>query len=274
MRKTVGSGMVLLALSTMSTVYSAAAQNNKPQEPALRERLVDQLERTRERERWLEIQLERIDNGEEIDKAQFSRDRFESQPRREGDQPREIIESELLLVVDDLLGQDNESDRPSPFRDILKSEGVERTRLLRGLEPRLRKLVELRDRDPEKYEIHLQEMRAGMQIAKAARSLGVTMAESESEEEIEAAKQKLRAAISEAFDARAAMALHELAAVQDKLNDLTEEIANAETQRQDRIEMQFEAILRKVKDGGWAKRERNGERGPPDGGRPRRSGDD
>ena len=266
--------LLITTVCLLGSAVSVSAQDDKPSKAELRERLVDQLERTREREQWLEVQLKRFDSGELPEREAFERDQPDKHEPFGGGQPRQFSDEELLLVVKDLREQVGQPGEGGPFRDILASEGAERDRLLRRLAPRLGRLVELRERSPEQYKVHLNEMRAGMDIARAARNLGMLMAESDADESaIEDAKSDLREAISAGFDAKAAMARQELAEVQERLDSLKQEIADAEAEREERIEKQFTAIIKKIKDGGWMKRGRD--RRPREGdGRARRSGND
>ena len=267
-------GTATLSLLVMFGTTSINAQDADSAQPEAQRRLELQLEAIREREKWLLHQLERAKNGETIEEN----GPWGEPPRRGGPagdaQPRELREDEMLAVIRDFRAKNPESAEYSPFHDILDSDGPDRKRLLRRLEPRLRKLVDLRERSPEQYEARLLELSAGMQIAKAARELGMIIADADaSEADQDTASENLRAAISAAFDAKSAVAKQELADVQAKLDALTQEIADAEEQRQARIDRQFEAILSKIKAGGWMRTSPD-RRGPGREDRGRRSGND
>jgi len=222
------------------------AQGERPRRQESRENLrqdmQNQLERLRMRERWLTRQLEAMDRGESPEAEGNWRE-----PDRGGGviQPEE--RDRLLAVVRDLQADPELAGEPSPFAEALAKEGPERDRVLARIAPRLRTLVELRDSDPERYAATRTETIAGMRIFRAARLLGLAIRdEGSTDVQIEEARQGLRSAIAAGFDARAELMRYELRDAEERLAELRREIAEAESQRDQRIGEQFDRMLRRV----------------------------
>lgn len=241
--------LICLVASTLFAL-PAAAQNERPRPRPVREELrhdlEQQLERLRMRERWLERQIQAIDRGE-------TPERPDQADVAEPDQPRELTpedNAKFIAVLRDLHEDRELAGDESPFKRVLETDGPERDRLLRRLAPRLQRLVDLKDTDPERYEATKQEMVAGLKIARAARELSMTMRDKNATPESQAqAKDALRSAIAAGFDARAAMTRYELRDAQARLEDLTSEVAKAESERDQRISEQFERMLRRIETG-------------------------
>ena len=242
-------GMFAAALFAGPAMAQGERQRPRPTREELREDLKHQLERLQMRERWLKRQIEAIDRGETpeppMQRGPHEPDRHQTEPRIEND-------DEAYLAVLRDLQEDSEFNggKDSPFQRVLETDGPERERLIRRLAPRLQRLVDLKDRDPERYDATKQEMLAGLKIAKAARALSIAMQDSEStEEELAFARDDLRNAIALGFDARAAMTRYELRDAEQRLNELSAEVSKAESEREQRINEQYEHMLERIESG-------------------------
>lgn len=263
MRPIIMSLVLATPLLLSPTAIAQPGEDGPPDREHLRERLSAELERLRDRERWLLARLEDVDDETvEIDEQLRDRDQRGPGGRPPEDQPTEsVIDTDKLIsLLRDIHANDPKLEGDSPFRRILDRDTEERRRLLRHMAPKLRELAQLRESDPVKYEIRRDEMIAGMGIARAARRLGELMHDENADESsIEEARQSLRAAISRGFDAKASVARHELGEVREKLNSLSEEIESAESERSERIDRQYTAMLKRIE-----------EHAPPSEGEPRR----
>ena len=194
------------------------------------------------RERWLTRQIEAMDRGESP-----------VQPGPEGESPkpdRGLTAEErqkLMGVLRDLQSDPALSGGDSPFKHILESQGPESERLIARLAPRLRNLVEFKGTDEERYATARKEMVAGIQIARAARQYGLTARDQNASDEAKnQARRVLRAAIAAGFDARAEMMRYELRDAQERLDSLTQEIAEAESERDARIDEQLTNMVNRI----------------------------
>lgn len=243
---------LVVGLSFGSPVVSQPREGGEPDREKLRERLTAELERTRERERWLVAKLDSVDDDSvEID-PQFDRDRRGDPRGRPGGDPQPISETDtkrMISLLRDIHANDPNLDSDSPFRRVLDNDTEDRRRLLQRMAPKLRELLKLRDSNTEKYELRRDEMIAGFAIARAARLLGVAMRQEDpAQADIDEAKQNLRDAISRGFDAKAAVTKFELGEVEAKLEKLSTEIESAESERSERIEGHYQAMLRKIEE--------------------------
>lgn len=234
-------GCVAIAIASGASAQDEPGPRD-PDRAEARRHLQEQLDRIRERERWLTRQIESFDRGE----PESLREGEEPRHRPEwADSPEERLR--LLGVLRDLQSDPELAGIESPFRQVLETEGPERDRLLRRLAPRLQNLVELKGRDPERYEAGRREMVTGIKIARAARLMGQALSDPEaSKESIQQARGVLRATIADGFDARAANTRLEVLDVQAKLDSLNEEVARAEAERESRIDEQLEAFVKRI----------------------------
>ncbi|RNC81562.1 MAG: hypothetical protein ED559_07165 [Phycisphaera sp.] len=244
--------MVLLAGSSFGLpAISQPGERGAPDRERLRERLTEELERTREKERWLLAKLDSVDDDTGHVESLLGRDWGEPRGRPGADlQPMgEADTKRMVSLLRDIHANYPDLEANSPFRRVLDKDTEDRRRLLQRMAPKLRELLKLRDTNTEKYELRRDEMIAGFAIAKAARRLGVVMHQEEPDQsDIDYAKQALRDSISLGFDAKAAVARYELGEVQAKLEKLSTEIETAESERTERIEDYYEAMLRKIED--------------------------
>lgn len=250
--------IVALLLLTIGAAPSFAqpeeGPGREPDRSMMRERLEGELERLRAREAWVLRRLETIEQGQEVesdepDRRGNRRDAFrEGGPdrwsRQNGDQAlspeamREVIED--LREAADIQGD-------GMFMRFLERDTEESRRFLSRMEPRLRELHDLKRRDRALYGTKLRELGAGLEIGRAARHLGELIRTGEADEEaLQSARDALRHAIAQGFDAKAAATKQELAGVQAKLNELTEEIARAESEREAQIEARYQEMLRRM----------------------------
>lgn len=254
--------LILCLIAGVPLASPALAQDDRPRrQPVreeLREDLVQQLERLRMRERWLERQIEAMDRGEKPEPAPHG----EPDARR----PEKLSDEDkqrLLGVLRDLQSDPDLAGGETPFQRILETEGPERERLLVRLAPRLQRLIDLKDNDPERYDATRREMVAGIKIARAARQFGIAMRDPDATDEtMQQARRVLRAAIAEGFDARAEMMKFELKDAQDKLDSLTSEVSRAESERDRRIDEQLDRMSKRIEAGGEP-RGTGGEERPP-----------
>lgn len=246
--RSAGIRTALVGFVSLVLTSGAGAQDGpeprRPDRTEVRSHLQEQLDRLRERERWLTAQIEAMDRGEKPEGAEADEPRH-----RPGWSSTPEERRRLLAVLRDLQSDPELAEGESPFRQVLETEGPERDRLLMRLAPRLKNLAELRGGDPEMYEASRREMIAGIKIARAARMLGMALRNPESNEEsLRQARRVLRAAIADGFDARAATARLEVRSVQAKLDGLIEEVTRAEAERDSRIDEQLESFVARMKD--------------------------
>jgi len=243
--------MCIVVGSALATTASGQEErpHRQPSREELRQDMQQQLERLQMRERWLQRQIESIDRGDMPERPQPG----EGEPPHERDRGRELTaedQAKFIAVLRDIQSDRGNSGEDSPFARILEKEGPERDRILRKLAPRLQRLVDLKDTDPERYEATKDEMIAGLDIAHAARKLSLELRNPEaSEASTLEASNALREAIAKGFDARAAMTRYELQDVEQRLEVLTAEVSQAEAQRDERIEEQFQNMLRRIESG-------------------------
>lgn len=113
----------------------------------------------------------------------------------------------------------------SMFDELEKADPEEAGRKLREMFPRLRPLIEMRQRDPRQYEARLNELRSGREAMDSARRVvelerpGSGAAEAD----LAAARQALRAAVAAHIEARTEI----------RRLDLDRQIARAQTERQE-----------------------------------------
>jgi len=248
--------LLTLCAANVLFVSGAMAQNEPPRRQPdrahLRQDLQDQLERLRLRERWLTRQIDAMDRGEVPE---------QSGPEGEGPKPDRGVTPEerqkLMGVLRDLQSDPALAGGDSPFKHILEAQGPESERLIARLAPRLRNLVELKDADEERYAAARKEMVAGIQIARAARQFGLTARDPDvTDESLNQARRVLRAAIAAGFDARAEMMRYELRDAQERLDSLTQEITDAEFERDARIDEQLRNMVKRIESSdGWEDRE-------------------
>ncbi|GAB5495338.1 MAG: hypothetical protein Phyf2KO_04180 [Phycisphaerales bacterium] len=250
-RRALSGTLILLAgFGIASDAVSQHRDGGEPNREQLRERLTAELERTRERERWLMAKLESVnDNSIELG-PQLDRDRREENQGRPGQERlpmSEEVTKRMISLLRDIHAHDPSLEADSPFRRVLDNDTDDRRRLLQRMAPKLHELLKLRESNNEKYELRRDEMIAGFAIARAARRLGVAMHQDEvAPGDIESAKQALHDAISRGFDAKAAVTKYELGEVERKLEKLSHEIDSAENERAERIESHYEAMLLRI----------------------------
>lgn len=226
----------------------------EPDRSMMRERLEGELERLRAREAWVLRRLEAIEQGEEVESEEPERRGNRREGSRESgpdrwsrqDGNQSLSPESMREVIEDLRDSaDIQGD--GIFMRFLEQDTEESRRFLSRMEPRLRELHDLKRRDRALYATKLKELGAGLQIGRAARHLGELMNSGEAdEEELQSARDALRNAIAQGFDAKAAATKQELAGVQAKLNELTEEIALAESEREEQIETRYQEMLRRM----------------------------
>ena len=244
-----GFAVLLAGISFACSAFSQTGESGSPERERLRERLTQELERTREKERWLIAKLDGFDDDTVNIDSMPGRDRGEprGRPRAELQPMGEADTKRMISLLRDIHANDPDLEADSPFRRVLDNDTEDRRRLLQRMSPKLRELLKLRDTNSEKYELRRDEMIAGFAVARAARRLGVAMHQEEPDQsDIDAAKQSLLDAISMGFDAKAAVARHELGEVQIKLEKISTEIETAENERSERIQDYYEAMLRKI----------------------------
>lgn len=111
------------------------------------------------------------------------------------------------------------------FDELEKADPEEAGRKLREMFPRLRPLIELRQRDPKQYEARLNELRSGREAMDSARRV-VELEQPGSgaaEADLAAARQALRGAVAAHLEARTEI----------RRMDLDRQIARAQTERQE-----------------------------------------
>jgi hypothetical protein len=131
---------------------------------------------------------------------------------------------------------------------------------LRRILPRLMELRDLREHDPELFEASRRELRTGIDIMIAARE--VRDARGKPQAETDAAVQRLRAAIAEAFDAKRDGARLEITRLEAQLEQTRRRVAEAESNREGTIDEHLAKALRRL-----------GLEGPPGSGHDRPRGD-
>lgn len=250
--------LLALLLMSMGAVPSFAQPGDGPgREPdraTMRERLEDELERLREREAWVLRRLEAIEQGSAVASDEPDRRGNRRESFREGGPDRwsrqdggQALSPEAMREVIEDLREAADIQGDGIFMRFLERDTEESRRFLSRMEPKLRELHDLKRRDRALYGTKLKELGAGFEISRAARHLGELMRTGEAEEEeLQSAREALRNAIAQGFDAKAAAAKQELAGVQAKLNELTEEIARAESEREAQIEARYQEMLRRM----------------------------
>ena len=248
--------LALIAVPTLNAAAQGERPRPRPVREELRQDLEQQLQRLRMRERWLERQLDAIDRGEAPEPPEQGENRG---PDRQWEPSAEDNEK-YLAVLRDLQQDEKLAGEASPFAKVLETEGPERDRLLRRLAPRLQRLVDLKDTDPERYEATKREMIAGLQIARAARELSIAVRDADAtDEKIAQAQNALRDAIANGFDARAEMTRYEIRDAEERLEQLNGEVSRAEAEREQRITEQLDRMVERIRSGADA-----GEPGGPD----------
>ncbi len=111
---------------------------------------------------------------------------------------------------------------------------------------RLRELVELRERDPEGFEIRRVEMRAGLEVLRHAGQLRDLLTADADSDEIDSAERALRQAVENGFDAKGAVLRYEIARTTERLGDMQRRLDDAEAGRNSIIEEHFQRLLRRI----------------------------
>ncbi|MCB9846672.1 MAG: hypothetical protein H6811_11890 [Phycisphaeraceae bacterium] len=280
----VGAGLALGAFAQPGDRSLPPPPLEEPDEASIRANIVRRLEFARRRmealqreEARLNEAIARLDRGDSpqdvMGSVREAPGRFDGE-RRGNDDP-------LRGPDRGGPGGDRErgGERPSPERllaalaevapdlgrrlEALRAQSPEQAdRLLGRLGPRLYQILDLRSRDPDLAGLKVQELQAmhGLWLASMA------MREARAAEPVDAAaeasaKERMRAAIEQSFDVNLAIQRHDLARFTERLEELHEEIARRQAQREQIVEQQFEMLTRPGAPEGGA--ERDG-RGRPD----------
>lgn len=122
-------------------------------------------------------------------------------------------------------------------------------RVLTRLAPRLMELRRLRDQEPDLFEIRRRELLAGLALAEAQRKLAEHVRAGAPEEQVNAARADLRAALAEVFDARAAAEVRELHQLRERLAALEAAINARRADRDRALDAQVEEAERSIRAG-------------------------
>ena len=252
-------GFALFASVVM--VGSARSQQDKPPQDGtiLRHRLETQLKMLEERRAMVVDRLDALDRGEPVEPLpKFDRANWHPQTVS-------AEEKQRLLAV---LGTVDADDSGFDLRQFLSRDTDDSARMMRRIAPRLRKLAKLKDHDPELFHLQREELLAGIGIARAMRHLARLKRDGPANEyELEEASDQLKQAIGRGFEAKANLARLELKRAHDRYAALSDELEQAESHREQRINERFAEMLRHID---------QAKNGPPHRDRPapRRSGDD
>ncbi len=171
------------------------------------------------------------------------RDRVEG--RRGGRGMAPALSPEREQHVLDLLGEVNpevherltklREERPEMARRALSEVGA-----------RIHRLDEIRDRDPEAFELRKREMRLGADIATTLREIANMEPESATAAELVAARAKLGDLVSEQFELRLEMKEREIVHIQARLEKVQAELSEQASTRTKLVNERVDELVRRA----------------------------
>lgn len=238
----------------------------EPDRANLRERLVIRLnEANRTRER-IEAALKRLDDGAPVGEVRaeafrpgegrlggsdLRRDRRPPGPPgpRAGDQPGDP-EADRRLVMGFL--ERYNPEMAQRMKAALESDAEGAGRWIMRMAPRVRELMT--ERDEQLREMRIAEFRNGQQVIEAARRLAGALREGNPEAPAaESARQALREALGQQFDIRMTIRRREIAALEERLEQLRAEVRQHEGSRDAFVNDKLEEIRRAARE--WVERD-------------------
>lgn len=178
------------------------------------------------------------------------------------------------------------SDQRQAIRDFLRSASPGMLPMIERLErddpaeaekrfaemlPRVRFLIEMREREPELYNLKLQDIRLGRESVEAARRLAELDKRGPGAEpgEITGQSDRLRTALSEQYDVRGQILAHEVSRLQERQAEVAKEIQGRPARRDEVVQKMMSTLVEREKQR-MERRGGDGRHKPDDGDRPGR----
>jgi hypothetical protein len=157
----------------------------------------------------------------------------------------------------------------SKIDELSRQNGQAADRLIDGLGARIRGLDNIRQRDPEEFQMRVDEMTNALMILKAGRDVVEARRRGAPAEEIEASRATLRSVMDKQLDVRAALQRKQIESLRKRIEKMQEELnassGNREAMIEDRMERFLKALERGPRGGPSGP---GGPGGPGDGGPP------
>lgn len=112
---------------------------------------------------------------------------------------------------------------------------------------RLSELSELRLRDPQAFAVRRDEIRAGLDVLRHSDALRELLSASADASQIDAAMERLRAAVTAAFDAKGAVLRIEIEGTEQHVTNMKAKLAGAEANRSQIIEQHFDRLVERIR---------------------------
>lgn len=135
--------------------------------------------------------------------------------------------------------------------------------MIRRMGPRLRELIHDKQENPELYQLKVSESRLGFQTIQLIRQLRQAQADPQNQEKAQAIRDELRQVVAEHFDLRQRLLEAKVAAMEKRLEQTREELADRAQRREQLIDQRMEQLLSHRPGERW-KRGQPDARNPPD----------
>lgn len=138
---------------------------------------------------------------------------------------------------------------PEAHRRLAETDPAVADRILaRALAPRVMRVLDAQDRNPELGELSLKEYIAGAQLFDAGMKLRqVFLQHGDSSDEFQIAKDTFRAALEQELDAKLALRVYEFKQLETRVAEQGEELRRERARRHERIEDALQRALERVR---------------------------
>lgn len=257
-------GLTAVALLLAFAAVSGSVDNVRADDdrPAAEEARAGAAESDAEDEAAEEVEeAEEADGGGEFRRGRRSRDRAESSRGRRfgpGRASRRMyggvrsardyavietpLDEEQVKVALDVL--DEMQPRVAERLRSLREENPERFEAsLSRIGPHALHMANLRENDPQAYELRVRENELGIEAMHLARKARHA-ADDDDEQAREAVRQELKQILEQQFEVRTQLLEHEMAQVESRLEKLRDQLGEQKQQREQFIERRYELIMR------------------------------
>jgi hypothetical protein len=145
-----------------------------------------------------------------------------------------------------------EPDAAARLKNLIEENPEDAQRLIQRHFPAVRFLVQLKERDPEMYEMRMRDLKLNRESWRAAKALREAKAKDElSWERKRELEEQVESLVKEHFEVRQAIRERELQKLRDRIEELEEQLDKRSDDRRDLIEQRVEQLIESGDEPRW-----------------------